>query len=58
MWRLAVTEVCSNAVRYAYPTGPGDILLEVDITGDAVIAIGQSYGGPIACCCPTWDGAG
>jgi hypothetical protein len=41
---LAVTEACSNAIRHAYPTGPGDILLDFDITNNAVIAIVSDQG--------------
>ena len=41
---LAVTEACSNTVRHAYPTGPGDILLELDITDDAVTATVTDHG--------------
>lgn len=41
---LAVTEACSNAIRHAYPSGPGDILLDLDITDDAVVAVVSDQG--------------
>lgn len=36
---LAVTEACSNTVRHAYPTGPGEITLEMHLASDTLTIV-------------------